>query len=56
MTWPHGLETLTFGDDYDQSLEKVIWPSARVFFSHPNTASLGQNGVGLRVPWSTATG
>ena len=26
MRWPADLQTLTFGDGFDQSLENVTWP------------------------------
>ena len=26
MTWPAGLQGLTFGQSFDQSLDKVSWP------------------------------
>ena len=27
MTWPAGLETLTFGRDFNQRLDNVTWPA-----------------------------
>ena len=26
MTWPAGLQSLNFGGDFNQNLEKVTWP------------------------------
>ena len=27
MTWPAGLQSLTFGQNFDQSLDDVTWPA-----------------------------
>ena len=28
MTWPPGLQSLTFGENFDQGLENVTWPAS----------------------------
>ena len=50
MTWPAGLQSLTFGQSFNQSLDNVTWPAGlqSLTFGHGFNQSLGQCNMASR--------